>query len=113
MNGSGFKRAEQQASPGDGYKRLLCTEPGCGRKWSVQIDAPRCSFHQWGQVGDKFPSLASAGTDGDENPDGKRWARRILRLHANGVLIRPYSLKLAQDAVRRVGSEVPAMKAAA
>lgn len=40
-----FKKQVEQ--PDDDYRSLLCTEPGCGRKWSVKIDKPMCSFHQW------------------------------------------------------------------
>jgi hypothetical protein len=25
----------------------LCTVPGCTNLWSVKIDSPKCSFHQW------------------------------------------------------------------
>ena len=30
------------------YKKLMCSVPGCPNRWSVKIDAPMCSFHQWG-----------------------------------------------------------------
>lgn len=29
------------------YKKLMCSVPGCKNRWSVQIDIPRCSYHQW------------------------------------------------------------------
>ena len=25
----------------------LCSVAGCNNLWSVKIDAPKCSFHQW------------------------------------------------------------------
>jgi hypothetical protein len=25
----------------------LCSVPGCTSWWSVKIDKPKCSFHQW------------------------------------------------------------------
>jgi len=25
----------------------LCSVPGCTNLWSVKIDSPKCSFHQW------------------------------------------------------------------
>ena len=30
------------------YKKLMCSVPGCKNRWSVHIDVPRCSYHQWG-----------------------------------------------------------------
>lgn len=92
--------ANQKPAQDDGYARLLCTEPGCGRRWTVQFDKPQCSFHAWGRVGERYASLASAADDGDGNHDGKAWARRIVRLHESGEPIRPISLELAQKALR-------------
>ena len=103
-----FKRAEQQEPEDDGYKRLLCTDPGCGRRWSVNLGKPLCSFHAWGQVGDKFPSLASAAVSGEEDTDGKRWARRLVALQNGGVSIRKYSIDLANAALRRFKQTEPA-----
>jgi hypothetical protein len=36
----------------DNDARLLCTTPGCGKRWSVNMGSPKCSFHQWGRVAD-------------------------------------------------------------
>ena len=33
----------------DEYQRLMCSVPGCPRRWSVRIEAPMCSQHQWGE----------------------------------------------------------------
>jgi hypothetical protein len=30
------------------YKKLLCSIPGCGALWTVRIEQPMCSRHQWG-----------------------------------------------------------------
>ena len=50
----------------DDEKRLLCTTPGCGKRWSVNMGSPKCSFHAWGKVADvvsvkgNLPKLESA-----------------------------------------------------
>ena len=36
----------------DDERRLNCTTPGCGRRWSVNMGSPKCSFHAWGKVAD-------------------------------------------------------------
>ena len=96
--------ANQKPAQDDGYARLLCTEPGCGQRWSVNIDRPYCSFHAWGRTSDRFVSMASTMLDGDKNPDGKRWARRIVAAHESGQAVRPVSLTLANAALRRGGA---------
>ena len=30
------------------YRKLLCSVPGCGALWTVRIEQPMCSRHQWG-----------------------------------------------------------------
>jgi hypothetical protein len=84
----------------DEYKRLLCSTPGCGLPWSVQIDRPMCSFHQWGTTKydiDKpshyFNAFAST--------DGKGWARLILDRKKNGERLSPMSVKFAEQALER------------
>ena len=42
-----FAKPETKQSSQDDYSRLLCTFPGCNAVWTVQIDRPMCSFHQW------------------------------------------------------------------
>lgn len=42
-----FAKPTQKAETIDEFQRLLCTVPGCGKPWSVKIDKPMCSFHQW------------------------------------------------------------------
>ena len=41
-----FKNDEKNDD--DEYKALMCSVHGCPNRWSVKIDAPMCSFHQWG-----------------------------------------------------------------
>lgn len=43
-----FAKANKTEKFDDEYARLLCSVPGCGQRWSVKIDKPMCSFHQWG-----------------------------------------------------------------
>ena len=42
-----FAKPTQKSETVDEYQRLLCSVPGCGKLWSVKIDRPMCSFHQW------------------------------------------------------------------
>ena len=37
----------------DELEKLMCSVPGCNKRWSVKIDAPKCSDHQWS---DKKPA---------------------------------------------------------
>jgi hypothetical protein len=41
------KKYQEEPQKEDEYNRLLCTVPGCGKIWTVKIDKPMCSFHQW------------------------------------------------------------------
>jgi len=58
----------------DEYNRLLCSVPGCGKVWTVKIDKPMCSFHQWSKEPKKTshvadvlkPKTASQWYDADE-----------------------------------------------
>jgi hypothetical protein len=42
-----FKNNTQDAGF-DEIQRLMCSVPSCQNRWTVQIDRPMCSFHQWG-----------------------------------------------------------------
>jgi hypothetical protein len=46
-----FKKEEPQ----DNFDRLMCSVPGCHKRWSVQMEGskPMCSNHQWS---DKKPA---------------------------------------------------------
>ena len=48
-----YIRAKQKYEEGpqedDDYRRLLCSFPGCQKAWTVKIEAPMCSQHQWGE----------------------------------------------------------------
>jgi hypothetical protein len=43
-----FKNNAPQESGFDEMQRLMCSVPSCSSRWTVQIDRPMCSFHQWG-----------------------------------------------------------------
>lgn len=41
-----FAKPTKYEAPSD-HNPSLCSVPGCTNLWSVKIDAPKCSFHQW------------------------------------------------------------------
>lgn len=43
------KPEKKQESSMDEMQRLMCSVPGCNRRWTVHIsgDKPKCSHHQW------------------------------------------------------------------
>ena len=41
------KKYQEEPQKDEEYNRLLCSIPGCGKIWTVKIDKPMCSFHQW------------------------------------------------------------------
>jgi hypothetical protein len=45
---SNFKNVKQE-SEFDETQRLMCSVPGCGKRWSIHLDGdkPKCSDHQW------------------------------------------------------------------
>ena len=44
-----FAKPDKKSDTIDDSNRLLCTHPGCGKIWTVNIERPYCSFHQWGE----------------------------------------------------------------
>jgi hypothetical protein len=44
-----FRSNVKQESEFDEVQRLMCSVPGCPKRWSVHIsgDRPKCSEHQW------------------------------------------------------------------
>lgn len=49
-----FKNNVTKPSDDEEYSRLLCSVPGCGKRWSVNMGSPKCSFHQWGKPEKSF-----------------------------------------------------------
>ena len=46
-----FIKPEKKSDERDPTAELMCSVPGCPNRWTVKIDRPLCSGHQWG----KFP----------------------------------------------------------
>jgi hypothetical protein len=44
-----FKSNVKQESGFDEEQRLMCSVPGCNKRWTVHVsgDKPKCSKHQW------------------------------------------------------------------
>lgn len=100
--------AKPQAAQGaglDDYKKLLCTEPGCGARWTVMVDRPKCSRHAWGGAVDTSKPLPFFdGLSTVAHSDGKGWARRIVWLREKGFEVRPISLRFAREALGAKGA---------
>lgn len=96
--------SKQKPVQDDGYGKLLCTEPGCGHRWSVNVDRPYCTYHASGKTSESYASLASSVHSEDQNHDGRRWARRIVSLSKSGGAVRPLSLSLARSALKMSGA---------
>jgi hypothetical protein len=43
-----FRNNTQQDSGFDEMQKLMCSVSGCQNRWTVMIDRPMCSYHQWG-----------------------------------------------------------------
>ena len=52
------KKYQEEPQNDDEYSRLLCSVPGCGKIWTVKIDKPMCSFHQWNKEPQKSKNVA-------------------------------------------------------
>ena len=50
-----FAKPETKKDPLDEVQRLMCSVPGCPKRWSVHMEGqlPMCSAHQWS---DKKPA---------------------------------------------------------
>ena len=92
-----FRSSAKPQNDQDDYQRLLCTEPGCSRPWSVMIDRPKCSKHQWKVVPESFPNVPVMREVGN---DGLAWARKLVKLHESGFRVRALSMKMACEALR-------------
>jgi hypothetical protein len=46
-----FRSNVKQESGFDEEQRLMCSYPGCHKRWTVHVsgDKPKCSEHQWGK----------------------------------------------------------------
>jgi len=58
----------------DEIEKLKCTVPSCNNRWSVKIEAPKCSFHQWGNVKSLADKKVKQETPRFEQPaDTEAW----------------------------------------
>ena len=78
----------------DEYKKLLCTVPGCGRPWAVRIEAPMCSFHQWGKLEYREP-FNHVATHNDKGM--KAWAYRLKDRHDAGEKLNRNQIESYQE----------------
>jgi hypothetical protein len=42
-----FVKPDTKKDPLDDVQRLMCSVPGCPKRWSVDMGKPMCSEHQW------------------------------------------------------------------
>ena len=52
------KPEKKQESSLDEEQRLMCSVPGCTKRWTVHIsgDRPKCSHHQWSSDSPRIPA---------------------------------------------------------
>jgi hypothetical protein len=89
-----FIKPDSKNEQFDDYKTLLCTVPGCGRKWTVKIESPQCSFHQWG-VFDQ--TVNSAFTETHKDKGMKAWAYRLRDRHESGYKLNRNQIECYQS----------------
>jgi len=93
-----FKKSESKQEPQDDGARLLCSEFGCTNPWTVQIEKPKCSLHQWKK---KEPPPEQVWVKLEEPMgDGRDWARIILAKQEMGYKVRKISLEFAKEALK-------------
>lgn len=63
-----FKNNVKQDNEFDDTQRLMCTVPGCKNRWSVKIEGPKCSFHQWGHIKNLLEKNPNQETSHFEHP---------------------------------------------
>lgn len=95
-------RGARQAEPDpeNELRALRCSFPGCQLKWSVKIDRPMCSYHQWGKGPYSEPAGDYAQQAASKYPgkDGRQWAYRLQARHKAGDRLTPAQI----DAYRSV-----------
>lgn len=79
---------------------LSCSVPLCNTPWSVQIGAPKCSFHQWGVWPSQYVQRETTDEDRNMANDPKWWAKKILRDHDRGIQRSALQVKFAKQALR-------------
>ena len=53
------KFTQQRDDSFNDVQRLMCSAPGCNKRWSVHMEGekPKCSKHQWQKEDYKMPDL--------------------------------------------------------
>ena len=94
---NGFRSKKDE--PIDDTRHLLCTEPGCGQRWSINLGKPMCSYHQWK---DNKPTVYSEYVDFGQRflGDPKAWAKRIIAKQEMGLPVSKIALEFAQEALK-------------
>ena len=44
-----FIKPDKKSDEVDPMAGLMCSAPGCQNRWTVKIDRPMCSKHQWNE----------------------------------------------------------------
>jgi hypothetical protein len=78
-------KSKKQEADFDNGKDLVCTHPGCGMPWSINIERPLCSYHQWGVYPSRVEQREQTQADKANVNDKKYWAKRIIAEHDLGV----------------------------
>ena len=60
-----FIKPDKKTDTVDPMRELMCSVGGCQNRWSVKLDRPMCSFHQWNE---KFKPVYRNYTEPNE-PD--------------------------------------------
>ncbi len=94
-----FKKTSQESTIDEG-RYLLCTQPGCGKPWSINIERPLCSFHQWGSWPVRSEHRELTQEEKANVNDKKYWAKRILAEHQLGVKKPIEVVEMAKRALR-------------
>lgn len=104
-----FKKAQAT----EDYVTLNCSYPGCGRRWSVDIGSPKCSFHQWGSAPkprvdsrptrvfsseEKLDILRKAANIGKS--DSKAWAFALRDRDEAGDALTPFQRRSYKEVLR-------------
>ncbi len=95
-----FVRADKKNTQSeDQGPRLNCSYPGCNERWSVQIDKPMCSFHQWGERKHVYSNFdVHIKTD---PADPLKWAKRIIAKRDAGMKVASLPLRMATEALQK------------
>jgi len=78
---------------------LMCSESGCGRRWSTNIERPLCSIHNWGRDEGDPVSTAGQFSYRQHHTGDKAWAHRIIERHKARTSVTETALAMAKRAL--------------